>query len=567
MLGMQRTLWNKEKCAIEALKYNTKTEFNKACVGAYTHARKHGFLDEICSHMEIKWQRKWDSKEKCHAEALKYESRGEFQEKCDGAYTYALRHGFLDEICTHMTAKWVHVWNKETCKVEALKYNRRIDFQRGNDSAYTYAMRHGFLDEICTHMTSYGNLNPEKEKKRHEFVRTNLQISDEEWEELKILLDNPNQKIKDNRKSRKRCIYVCEFSDNHVYVGLTQDLRRRIKQHLREPDSAIFLHIQETNIAPTFKIVRHFAPEKTAQKNEREVEKEYKNAGWILLNRAKTGALGSDYLYWTLERCKGVARHCSNFSDFIKRFSGAYASCVKNEWLEIIREILPYKTSTSHKWTNDRLIIEAKKYETRMEFRRSSPSAYSAALKRGILQEVCSHMKRPCPIPKKQTRPNQKYSYNLLCCTALKYKTRSEFRKFDYKMYDAANKRNLLDDICSHMPEDTVSRIKWTKEACSIVAKQYNTRMEFKRGDGSAYTTSVREGWLDEICSHMTKPKVILKWTPERLQEIAKKYTKRKDFKKNEYSAYVTAVRLKIIDEICSHMEAKKTHKKTTPQK
>ena len=428
-------------------------------------------------------------------------------------------------------------------------------------------MRHGFLDEICTHMTSYGNLNPEKEKKRHEFVRTNLQISDEEWEELKILLDNPNQKIKDNRKSRKRCIYVCEFSDNHVYVGLTQDLRRRIKQHLREPDSAIFLHIQETNIAPTFKIVRHFAPEKTAQKNEREVEKEYKNAGWILLNRAKTGALGSDYLYWTLERCKGVARHCSNFSDFIKRFSGAYASCVKNEWLEIIREILPYKTSTSHKWTNDRLIIEAKKYETRMEFRRSSPSAYSAALKRGILQEVCSHMKRPCPIPKKQTRPNQKYSYNLLCCTALKYKTRSEFRKFDYKMYDAANKRNLLDDICSHMPEDTVSRIKWTKEACSIVAKQYNTRMEFKRGDGSAYTTSVREGWLDEICSHMTKPKVILKWTPERLQEIAKKYTKRKDFKKNEYSAYVTAVRLKIIDEICSHMEAKKTHKKTTPQK
>ena len=86
--------------------------------------------------------------------------------------------------------------------------------------------------------------------------------------------------------------------------------------------------------------------------------------------------------------------------------------------------------------------------------------------------------------------------------------------------------------------------------------------MEFKRGDGSAYTTSVREGWLDEICSHMTKPKVILKWTPERLQETANKFKRRKDFKENEYSAYVTAVRLKIIDEICSHMEAKKTHKK-----
>ena len=42
---MQRTYWNKEKCAVEALKYNTKTEFNKACVGAYTHALKHGFYN------------------------------------------------------------------------------------------------------------------------------------------------------------------------------------------------------------------------------------------------------------------------------------------------------------------------------------------------------------------------------------------------------------------------------------------------------------------------------------------------------------------------------------------
>ena len=44
------------------------------------------------------------------------------------------------------------------------------------------------------------------------------------------------------------------------------------------------------------------------------------------------------------------------------------------------------------KWTDDMIKIEAKKNYTRNEFRKCSESAYKIAIKRGILDDVCSHM-------------------------------------------------------------------------------------------------------------------------------------------------------------------------------
>lgn len=552
---MARRYWDRQSCTEEALKYDTKTAFNKGCVGAYTHALKHGFLDEICSHMEVKWKKKWTDKEVCHKEALKYKTRTEFQDNSNGAYTYAMRHGFLDEICSHMDTIYEVKWNsKDACAKEALKYQRRVDFQRGSNSAYTYAMRHGYLDDICKHMTYYGELSEEKEKARTDYVRKNIVITEDEWKELEKHLENAScAKTSSNRIQKHRCIYACEFEDNHVYVGLANNLRQRIKQHLRSSKSPIFRHVAETELSPTFKIIRGFEPEKIAQKNEGEVEKMYKENGWILLNRAKTGALGGDYLYWNLDRCLEVARFATSMSDFCKRFSGAYASCSRNGWLPKLREIIPQNVRPQRKkreWSMDSLKQEAQKYNNRTDFMAHSYSAYKYAKEHELLDEVCIY-----PL----SQPNYKYSIEDLANEAQKYQSKKEFKERSPKFYDAAKRRNVIDNICSHMTK--VDSVYWTKERCKERARCYNTKMDFKRNDGSAYTTAVREGWLDEICQHMTKPSSKRKWTYEKLKETALRFKTRKDFKINEHSAYTTAVREKLIDDICAHMPEKKTHK------
>ena len=43
----------------------------------------------------------------------------------------------------------------------------------------------------------------------------------------------------------------------------------------------------------------------------------------------------------------------------------------------------------------------------------------------------------------------------------------------------------------------------WNKQRCIEEALKYKTRGDFRKYSGSAYQISCRNGWLDEICSHM----------------------------------------------------------------
>jgi predicted GIY-YIG superfamily endonuclease len=97
---------------------------------------------------------RWD-KETCATEALKYETRKDFERNASGAYVMAQRRGWLSEICAHMTyrKKPKGYWTKERCAVEAAKYMSRAEFKRSAISVYNTAERRGWLGEICYHMT------------------------------------------------------------------------------------------------------------------------------------------------------------------------------------------------------------------------------------------------------------------------------------------------------------------------------------------------------------------------------------------------------------------------------
>lgn len=43
-------------------------------------------------------------------------------------------------------------WSRERCEAEAFKYNNRTEFRKNNDSAYVVSGTKGWLDEICKHM-------------------------------------------------------------------------------------------------------------------------------------------------------------------------------------------------------------------------------------------------------------------------------------------------------------------------------------------------------------------------------------------------------------------------------
>jgi hypothetical protein len=65
-------------------------------------------------------------------------------------------------------------------------------------------------------------------------------------------------------------------------------------------------------------------------------------------------------------------------------------------------------------------------------------------------------------------------------------------------------------------------KIHWTKDKCKEVALLCEYRNEFNKKYKSAYVISSKNGWLNEICTHMnynqTPPN---SWTKDRCKEVA----------------------------------------------
>jgi hypothetical protein len=107
----------------------------------------------------------------------------------------------------------------------------------------------------------------------------------------------------------------------------------------------------------------------------------------------------------------------------------------------------------------------------------------------------------------------------------------------------------------------------WTKEICVEEGKKYSTKKDFRKNSRNIYDVSIKHGWISEVCSHMIplrKPSEF--WSFEdckkeglkydsRCEEEALKYNSRYEFRKKCESAYDAARKHNYLNEICGHMK------------
>jgi hypothetical protein len=140
--------WTYDKAKKESLKYYTVNDYNKnsANSGVY-FAKENGYYDEFISHMEKAWSPKWNL-ETTTKEALKYKSLNEFRTKSQGAYAWAKRNNFFDDVTKHMESNVK--WNKETILAETKKFKTLKDFTKINSRAYQVGLSLGINFNIVT---------------------------------------------------------------------------------------------------------------------------------------------------------------------------------------------------------------------------------------------------------------------------------------------------------------------------------------------------------------------------------------------------------------------------------
>jgi hypothetical protein len=234
--------------------------------------------------------------------ASQFKTRKEFCKKKRHIYDYAKEKGWLDQVSPltdiFKKQKPQGYYNYETCAKDALKCKDKKTFMKKYAQAYKVSLKNGWIHDICKHMECEG--------------RKDL-----------------------------RYIYVFEFNDKRVYVGLTCDLNRRECEHIgKSKNSSVKEHIQKTNNPFVFKVITDKPLNLIdAGKLEDQLMDTYKQNGWTLLNKIKGGGIGGYITKWTYTACKNKSFTCKTRTEFMRKYPGAYNSAAKNGWLDYDRAV------------------------------------------------------------------------------------------------------------------------------------------------------------------------------------------------------------------------------------
>jgi hypothetical protein len=114
--------------------------------------------------------------------------------------------------------------------------------------------------------------------------------------------------------------------------------------------------------------------------------------GWIEDATAHMHSRQKPKGYWTKERVFEEAKKYSYLTEWVKAGGGSYTVAKRNEWLtEACSHMQSPKVPMGY-WTKERLIEDAKKYSSRVEWKKANGSAYATAGSNKWLDLCCAHM-------------------------------------------------------------------------------------------------------------------------------------------------------------------------------
>lgn len=201
---------------------------------------------------------------------------------------------------------------------------------------------------------------------------------------------------------------------------------------------------------------------------------------------------------------------------------------------------------TLGQWTFQKVQNLSKKCKTLQEFSEKYPVAYQKAHKAGWAKDIFSHLER-------KLRNKGYWNKDKVLEAALSCNTKIEFQKKYVAAYNTALKNGYLEDACSHMVSLRVST--WTLESIKDVANKCKTYNEFKTRYPTAYASARKNNWLNEVRLHM-KPGQLPHgyWNNlNHIIEVAKKCKTKTEFQKKYGSARAAAKKNGWYEIVCSH--------------
>ena len=342
----------KNLCKELASQCQTKAEFRKLDLTAYTKALHHNWLSEFnLADKPIKW-----NKEACIQAANNCLNRNEFRKRYPGAYNSAFRNKWIDAIQFPIKPRCNKRTNEEIIEV-AKKYTTLSDFYKYDRNFYNLAHHHKLIKSFT-------------------------------W--LKRKEDRLDHSISDT-------VYVYEFPNKVVYIGRTINTTRRHYEHTHDTDSPVYKYAKNNQLdVPTPIYVYANITYKEGQIREAELIEQYKANHWTLLNKMPAGGLGS-LRNFCKSTCINIAAKYHYKKDLYQERPDIYAALHRHGWMSECTWLMSYKPKYAD-ITYEQFIEITKSCKTRSDVFLLSHSLYSTAKTYGWLDNRFPAKIIPCKI-------------------------------------------------------------------------------------------------------------------------------------------------------------------------
>jgi predicted GIY-YIG superfamily endonuclease len=330
----------------------------------------------------------------------------------------------------------------------AKKYNTKSDFDKNEKGASQVARIRGdeFFKRITSHMDTLGS-------------------------------------------KHKRMVYAYFFPQNNaVYVGLTYNIEERNFQHISSEKhlTSVKKYIQQTGEVPKLIKLTDYIDVKDAQDKEEGLLNKFKNEGYVILNKTKTGGLGHG-LQYSDEDIQKIAKQYNNIKDFYTNDLQAY-KVARRRGKQFLNNITSHMKRNQITWDEDKVRELSKNFKGKSDFQSKYPGAANYAKSKGFWDNLFTEKEIPTD--------------DEIINIGGEFETQNDFRINHPTLYTLAIKKNILPQIM--FKNSKKKSITLTDDDIIIRAKQFTNLKDFYTKDNTAYRATKRKGrdFYNKVTSH-----------------------------------------------------------------
>lgn len=379
----------------------------------------------------------WQVKENVLADAQKYNYQSEWAKASGGAFSSAKRNGWIEEVCAHMQSPKVPMghWTVRNLVEDAKKHRTRSGWRNENPSAYATARVKGCLEECCAHMVR--TRNPDGHWTRDRVIESaRVYQTIAAWSLAHSGAYDAAKSKGWMDEATKHMVRVFSHGEHTIYSLLLQyDISfvyQKRFDNLRDKAQLPFdFYLPEFNLAIEFHGRQHFAISKSSmfKKDFANMQRRDK------IKRQYTRAKGMEYLEIETPEVEKIEQAIIQKVFEIGSAKGMTLILTKRDLTTDERQTL----SSLGVWTKEAIVADALKYTLLKDWANCGNAAYQIACKNGLAKEVTAHMAR-------SHKPSRYWTKERVIEDAKKYKSKMEWFKASQSAWATAQRNGWLDE-------------------------------------------------------------------------------------------------------------------------